>query len=106
MNNDPCLECGTPTLGVLTMADGSTIGIGMSRLPAYGWGSEGIGDEGRDGYLCGSCAGYECDSCGENIFLDEDITVVNEDGQDEKYHDDCLTPELRALAIEQGELEC
>ena len=99
MNNDPCLECGTPTLGVLTMADGSTIGIGISRL--------GYSDPNKDidGWLCGSCAGYECDSCGENIFLDEDITIVNAEGWNEKYHDDCLTPELRALAIEQGELE-
>jgi len=100
VNNDPCLECGTPTLGVLTMADGSTIGIGLGRL-SYVDTNEDI-----DGWLCGSCAGYECDSCGETIFLDEDITVTNAEGWNEKYHDDCLTPELRALAIEQGELEC
>ena len=99
MNNDPCLECGTPTLGVLTMADGSTVGIGVNRL-GYSDPNKGI-----DGWLCGSCAGYECDSCGENIFLDEDITIVDEEGCNEKYHDDCLTPELRALAIEQGELD-
>jgi hypothetical protein len=81
------------------MADGSTVGIGMNRL-GYVDTNEGI-----DGWLCGECAGYECDSCGENIFLDEDITIVNAEGWNEKYHDDCLTPELRALAIEQGELE-
>ena len=96
-NNDPCLDCGTPTLGVLTMADGSTVGIGINRL---------FYDEGnREGYRCGECAGYECDSCGENIFLDEDITIVNAEGHNEKYHDDCLTHDLRALAIEQGELD-
>ena len=92
--NDPCLDCGTPTLGILTMADGSTIGIGISRL------------EYDEGWRCGECAGFECDSCGKNIFLDEDITVQQgEHGANYKYHDDCLTPELRKLAIEQGELE-
>ena len=97
-NNDPCLECGTPTLGVLTMADGSTVGIGINRL---------FYDEGdREGYRCGECAGYECDSCGKNIYLDEDITVVQ--GKEEanyKYHEECLTPELRLLAIKQGEID-
>jgi len=99
MTNDPCVDCGKSTLGVLTMADGSTVGIGINRL-GYVDTNEGI-----DGWLCGECAGYECDSCGKNIFLDEDVTVVNKDGQNDKYHEECLTPELRALAIEQGELE-
>jgi hypothetical protein len=77
------------------MADGSTVGIGINRL---------FYDEGnREGYRCGECAGHECDSCGENIFLDEDITIVNAEGWNDKYHDDCLTPELRVLAFEQGE---
>jgi hypothetical protein len=99
VSNDPCLECGKPTLGVLTMSDGTTIGVGINRL-GYVDSNEGI-----DGWLCGDCAGYECDSCGKNIYLDEDINVVNEDGNNDKYHEECLTPELRALAIEQGELE-
>ena len=99
MTNDPCVDCGKSTLGVLTMADGSAVGIGINRL-GYVDTNEGI-----DGWLCGECAGYECDSCGKNIFLDEDVTVVNKDGQNDKYHEECLTPELRALAIEQGELE-
>jgi hypothetical protein len=92
MINDPCLDCGKPTLGVITMADGSTVGIGMNRL-SY-----------DDGWRCGECAGYECDSCGKNIYLDEDITVVNEEGHNNKYHYDCLTPEIKLLAIEQGEI--
>ena len=96
--NDPCLDCGTPTLGVMTMADGSTVGIGINRL-GYVDTNKGI-----DGWLCGECAGYECEACDKNIYLDEDITIVNEQGWNEKYHDDCLTPELRKLAIEQGEL--
>ena len=94
--NDPCLDCTTSTLGVMTMADGSTVGIGINRL-FVDWGD-------RSGYLCGECAGYECDGCGKNIYLDEDITIETESNGNEKYHYDCLTPELRALAIKQGEL--
>ena len=94
MSNDPCLDCGTPTLGVMTMPDGSTVGIGMNRL-SY-----------DDGWRCGNCAGYECDGCGKNIYLDEDITVVHGEHQENyKYHEECLTPELKLLAIEQGELD-
>jgi hypothetical protein len=81
----------------MTMDDGSTIGIGINRLNYI--------DNGIDGWLCGNCAGYECDGCGKNIYLDEDITVVNEDGNNDKYHEECLTPELKQLAIKQGELE-
>jgi hypothetical protein len=96
MNNDPCLDCGTPTLGVITMADGSTVGIGINRL---------FYDEGdREGYRCGECAGFECDGCGKSIYLDEDITIETELYGNEKYHEECLTPELRELAIKQGEL--
>ena len=105
MSNDPCLDCGKSTLGVMTMADGSTVGIGINRLPVYGWGSQGIGDEGRDGYLCGECAGYECYHCGKNIYLDEDINIVNDDGNNDKYHYECLTPELKVLALKQGEID-
>lgn len=90
--NDPCLDCGTPTLGVMTLGDGSTVGIGIDRL-SY-----------DEGWRCGECAGYECDGCGKNIYLDMDITVVNENGFNDKYHEKCLTPELKLLAIEQGEL--
>lgn len=99
MSNDPCFDCGKPTLGVMTMADGSTVGIGINRL-SY-----------DDSWLCGECAGYECDACGKNIYLDEDITVMLEEddgdypaGHNYKYHEECLTPELRLLAIKQGEL--
>ena len=95
--HDPCVECGTPTLGVMTLSDGSTVGIGINRL--------GYDDGERNGWLCGECAGHECDACGKNIYLDEDITIVNEQGWNEKYHYECLTPELKLLAIEQGELD-
>lgn len=96
MNNDPCLDCGTPTLKVMTASNGQTYGVGINRL---------FYDEGdREGFRCGECAGYECDSCGKNIYLDEDITIETELNGNEKYHYECLTPELRALAIEQGEI--
>ena len=94
--NDPCLDCGTPTLGVMTMADGSTVGIGMNRL---------LCDDGdKEGWRCGECAGYECFKCDKNIYLDMDIDIETEDGN-EKYHEECLTPEQRQMAIQQGELE-
>lgn len=93
MSNDPCLDCGKPTLGVMTMADGSTVGIGINRL-SY-----------DEGWRCGECAGYECEECGENIYLDEDISIETEQYGTNKYHEECLTTELRLLAIEQGELD-
>jgi hypothetical protein len=84
----------------MTLADGSTVGVGINRL--------GYTDSNKDidGWLCSDCAGYECDSCGKNIYLDEDITVLQgEEEANYKYHEECLTPEFRALAIEQGELK-
>jgi hypothetical protein len=94
--NDPCLECGTPTLGVMEL-NGATIGIGINRL-SY--------DDGeRNGWLCGECAGYECEECGKNIYLDEDINIIiPPHDHNAKYHEACLTPELKAMAIKQGEL--
>ena len=92
-NNDPCLDCGRPTLGVLTLGNGTTVGIGINRL---------FCDDGdREGYRCGECAGYECDACGKNIYLDEDICLTTEEGYNEYLHEECLTPKQRALAIEQ-----
>lgn len=98
-HNDPCLECGIDTLKLITFTDGTTSTIGINRLPT------------DDGYLCGNCAGFECDSCGQRIYLDEDITVEEDDetkeyaGHTYKFHYDCLTPEMKAKAIKQGELE-
>ena len=99
ITHDPCVECGTPTLGVMTLADGSTVGIGINRL-GYIDSNQGI-----DGWLCGECAGYECEECGKTIYLDEDISIETEEYGNNKYHEECLTTELRLLAIEQGELD-
>ena len=93
MSNDPCIDCGNPTLGIMTMADGSTVGIGINRL-SY-----------DDGWRCGECAGFECDACEKNIYLDEDITIDMGENGNNRYHYDCLTPELKLLAIEQGEVD-
>jgi hypothetical protein len=79
------------------MADGSTVGIGINRLFCV------EGD--REGYRCGECAGYECEECGKTIYLDEDISIETEEYGNNKYHEECLTTELRLLAIEQGELD-
>lgn len=82
---DPCLECGKATAGALTLDSGTTISIGINRLP--------YDDGEREGYLCELCAGYECDKCGENIPLDEDIDVLTNEGDTEKYHEYCLRGE-------------
>ena len=81
-NNDPCLDCKTPTLGIMTMADGSTVGIGINRL-SY-----------DDGWRCGECAGYQCDACGKQIYLDTELIIETEDYGNEFYHSECLTPEI------------
>jgi hypothetical protein len=47
---------------------------------------------------------WTCDGCGKNIYLDEDITIETEKFGNEKYHYECLTPELKLVAIEQGEI--
>ena len=39
-----------------------------------------------EGWACANCAGYECDLCDKNIYLDEDHSI-NEEGH---YHWDCL----------------
>ena len=36
-----------------------------------------------DGYSCAECAGYTCDRCNEQIYLDEDITASECGGGDE-----------------------
>ena len=64
---DPCEICGKST------AFGS--GKFVNRL---GW---------DDGWACAECAGYECDACEKQIYLDADITDKEEIGH---YHPECL----------------
>jgi hypothetical protein len=63
---DPCVHCGEST----------AFGFGnyVNRL---GW---------DDGWSCAMCAGYECDLCDQNIYLDEDHNI---DGEGH-YHWACL----------------
>lgn len=62
---DPCVYCGFST----------AFGYGrfVNRLPV------------DDGYGCAECSGFVCDSCGKQIYLDEEITTETGD-----YHETCL----------------
>ena len=62
---DPCVYCGLST----------AFGFGrfVNRLPI------------EEGYGCAECSGFVCDSCGELIYLDEEITTETGD-----YHETCL----------------
>ena len=79
MNNviDRCRECGNST------AFGS--GRFVNRIPA------------DDEWMCAECAGFECDECGENIGLDEELRVEYEDEQGNwhygNYHEECYNEE-------------
>tara|TARA_B110000459_G_scaffold13591_1_gene13336 strand:- start:322 stop:612 length:291 start_codon:yes stop_codon:yes gene_type:complete len=68
---DPCEICGDST------AWGS--GNFVNRL---GW---------DEGWACAKCAGYECDACDKDIYLDEDHDI---DGEGH-YHFTCLPVELQ-----------
>ena len=63
---DPCTYCEEST------AFGS--GNFVNRIPA------------DNGWACANCAGYECDHCEEQIYLDTDHSV---DGEGH-YHYECL----------------
>lgn len=67
---DPCAHCGKST--------------------AFGYGKfvNRIGYD--DGWACAECSGYECNSCGKDIYLDEEVR--DKDLLD--YHPECLAEEL------------
>ena len=67
---DPCFHCGQST------AWGS--GRFVNR----------IGYE--SGWSCAECAGYECDSCDQTIYLDTDVSDEFEFGH---YHTWCRDPQ-------------
>jgi|694.fasta_scaffold91753_2 hypothetical protein len=73
---EPCIYCGEST----AMGDGKFV----NRIPA------------DDGWACADCAGYECDECHENIYLDCEVRVDYEkDGKYHygNYHEDCYNEE-------------
>lgn len=78
---DNCIYCGMST------AFGS--GRFVNRIPAdrelYETG------EYLDGYACAECAGYECDECGKQIYLDCETRVTNAEGYLFVYHAGCVS---------------
>lgn len=71
---DPCIYCGDPTAFGAVREDGSLVGKFINRIPAD-----------LDGFACGECAGFECDECGEQIYIDCETRVEFED-EDGKFH--------------------
>jgi hypothetical protein len=72
---DPCVHCERST------AFGAGNGLFVNRIPA------------DDGWACAECSGFECDECGETIYLDCEIRVDYEDDNEEwhygNYHEEC-----------------
>jgi hypothetical protein len=82
---DPCVHCGEST----------AFGFGnfVNRL---GW---------DEGWSCAMCAGYECDACDKNIYLDEDWTLEPEgyeNGDEGHYHWACLPEVSREMFQKEG----
>lgn len=75
---DPCRDCGRST------AFNSGFGLFVNRIPT------------DDGWACAECAGFECDECGQQIYLDTEVRVdSNKDGINHygNYHEDCYNEE-------------
>lgn len=73
---DPCIYCQEPT------AHGNP--LNRDRIPS------------DDGWACAECAGYECNECNQNIYLDTETRVEYEkDGifHYGNYHEDCYNEE-------------
>ena len=90
---DPCVWCGESTAPGLTESPKTARDLinkipimnpkFINRIPFYGEDED--GNE-MNGYACADCSGYECDKCGKQIRLDED--VEGDDGYGH-YHEDC-----------------
>ena len=88
---DLCLECKKST------QFGS--GLKVNRVPA-GWNSS-SGDDCRfvknrvqneyetEGYVCAECGFYECDRCSDKIHTDEDVDVIDKNGEEWRVHEEC-----------------
>lgn len=76
METEDCIYCGEPT----------SVGnpLNRDRIPA---------DDGdKFGWACAECAGYECDECHQNIYLDTETRVDYEENgvyHYGNYHEDC-----------------
>lgn len=78
---DPCIYCGRST------APGSE--LFMNRIPAST-------DE-AEGWACRECSGYECDECGKQIDLDEEVRAGSDESP-HNYHVACYDPDLHGKA--------
>jgi hypothetical protein len=82
--SDPCAWCGEPT------AFGS--GRFVNRIPV------------DDGWGCAECAGYECDECGGQIYLDTEVRVDYTDDTGKwhfgNYHEGCHSPDRHGPSAE------
>ena len=76
-----CVYCGESTEFGAVRSDGSLIGKFINRIPV------------DDGWGCPECSGFECDECGDQIYLDHEVRVefVDEAGKYRygNYHADC-----------------
>ena len=88
---DPCIYCGESTAFGATRKDGSLIGKFVNRIPAEYEDYE--TREFMEGYACAECAGFECDECDKQIYLDCETRVefMDEDGNYHygNYHTEC-----------------
>jgi hypothetical protein len=113
---DPCLYCGESTApGGMNMVDRnnpSSVHDVIKNIPLMNpkfisriggtFDPHGNGEE-IQGYVCADCAGYECDGCGKQIRLDEDITDKQEWGH---YHPECLEPSKHYVDPDEPSGKC
>tara|TARA_Y100000588_G_scaffold9751_1_gene10873 strand:- start:21561 stop:22106 length:546 start_codon:yes stop_codon:yes gene_type:complete len=91
---DPCVHCLEPTFY------GS--GRYVNRIPAdrpNDLDEAGPNKAMREGYACAECMGRECDHCGNDIAMDEDLKHP-ETGEGD-YHEECL----KALGFTDKQIE-
>lgn len=76
---DPCVYCGRST----ALGSGLFVNrIGADREDYH---------EGTyvDGYACAECAGFDCDECGQSIYLDTEVRTEPYGN----YHEHCYNEE-------------
>lgn len=92
---DPCIYCGRST------AFGAGFGLFVNRV-----GGDFMNDDGEtiDGWACGECAGYECNECNQQIYIDCEIRVEYEDTDGKyhygNYHEECYNEEKHGVAYD------
>ena len=97
---DPCVYCGRST------AFGAGFGLFVNRI-----GGDFMNEEGEtiDGWACAECAGFDCDECEKQIYLDCEIRVefTDEDGKYHygNYHEECYNSEKHGVSEDYEEDE-